>query len=319
MLAISVWSAPNVYAQVQILGGGGGVASGGNAPDNVFFICDDGDPTKCAAFQASGISTGTTRTYTFPDATITLAGLSTQTFGGTQSFSQVIVGTDSALSLGANGNANNNLSWVSAQTPDAGILGTGSTGNSWIIAERADAATDQQNGSCGSTACTHPELTIMQATAASPQTQYNSQAYWGNAGGARKTLTESSATSTAQISVAAGAGGGGTFNYCVFAADGTDQQQRCGRIKFAVTNKAGTETCGLNTDTAVTNDASISETEDGNAAAISAGTLTYAITCSTSPTNAVDIQINAVSSLTQTTLEARYSVSLIGPGQVTPQ
>lgn len=41
--------------------------------DSTTFIVDDGDNTKKAQFQASGISTGTTRTYTLPDKSGTVA------------------------------------------------------------------------------------------------------------------------------------------------------------------------------------------------------------------------------------------------------
>jgi microcystin-dependent protein len=41
--------------------------------DNLFRIFDDGDSTKEVAFQVSGVSTGTTRTLTVPDASGTIA------------------------------------------------------------------------------------------------------------------------------------------------------------------------------------------------------------------------------------------------------
>jgi hypothetical protein len=45
--------------------------------DNAFSIYDDGDNTKIMQFQASAITTGTTRTYTVPDADTTLVGTDT--------------------------------------------------------------------------------------------------------------------------------------------------------------------------------------------------------------------------------------------------
>lgn len=47
------------------------------ALDSTFSIVDDGDNTKVAKFQASGITTGTTRTYTLPNASDTLVGKAT--------------------------------------------------------------------------------------------------------------------------------------------------------------------------------------------------------------------------------------------------
>ena len=41
--------------------------AGPNFLDTTFRILDDADPTKIAAFDASGISTGTTRTYSLPN------------------------------------------------------------------------------------------------------------------------------------------------------------------------------------------------------------------------------------------------------------
>lgn len=59
---------------------GGTTAAGTEFIDNVFRILDDGDNTKEIAFQASGITTATTRTLTVPDndGTITLGSGFTQ-------------------------------------------------------------------------------------------------------------------------------------------------------------------------------------------------------------------------------------------------
>lgn len=61
--------------------------TGMTVADDQFTIADEGDVTKKIAFQASGITTGTTRTLTVPDASGTLALLGAQTFTGAQTFS----------------------------------------------------------------------------------------------------------------------------------------------------------------------------------------------------------------------------------------
>ncbi len=51
--------------------------------DNVFRIIDNGDASKAIAFEASGITTATTRTFTVPDASGTLALTTTPGTSGT--------------------------------------------------------------------------------------------------------------------------------------------------------------------------------------------------------------------------------------------
>lgn len=125
---------------------------------------------------------------------------------------------------------------------------------------------------------------------------------------AQKSLTESAATAFVQVACASGAMTGGIVHYTLIANDASDFQSRAGSVPFAIVNKAGTETCTIGTAS--------------DAAAVSAGgsTLTVTFDSDTSPTNAVNLRANAVSSLTQTTLAIRYWVEITGPTViVTPQ
>jgi len=62
--------------------------------DDNFTLRDNGDTSKKAQFQCSGISSSTTRTFTFPDASMTLVGTAaTQTLTNKTLTSPVIDGT----------------------------------------------------------------------------------------------------------------------------------------------------------------------------------------------------------------------------------
>jgi hypothetical protein len=126
-----------------------------------------------------------------------------------------------------------------------------------------------------------------------------------------KTLTEGAATGITNVAIAAGSHTGGRLEYCIHAEDAVDQQTRCGEVKFAAVNKAGTTTCTMNP-------AAPDQTNDGNAGAITAGTLTYAVTCA-DVTNAIQFRVNATSSLTQTTLRAEGLLHLRNPQTDSPQ
>jgi hypothetical protein len=118
-------------------------------------------------------------------------------------------------------------------------------------------------------------------------------------GAKQKTLTESSATSFVRVDIASGSVVGGVIEYTIEANDSTDFQSRSGIIPFTAVNKAGTETGTLGTVGAAT-----------EVVAVSTGTLTNTFTIDTTPTNGINIQSNAVSSLTQTTLRINYRVTI---------
>lgn len=73
------FSIPGATSEIQLNSTGVVVAGllrandGINVPDATFSILDDVTPTKIAKFQASGITSGQTRTFTFPDVNGTLA------------------------------------------------------------------------------------------------------------------------------------------------------------------------------------------------------------------------------------------------------
>lgn len=74
---IRSYSATENFLDWRVVNTTGGTVAGGAAPssifaDNAFQIYDDSDPTKSISFQVAGLSTGTNRTLTVPDKSITL-------------------------------------------------------------------------------------------------------------------------------------------------------------------------------------------------------------------------------------------------------
>lgn len=116
--------------------------------------------------------------------------------------------------------------------------------------------------------------------------------------GAAKTLTESSATGVVDISLANDTVVGGELRYTIEAADaGGERQARRGRVPFVAESKAGSIVVTIGT-----------AVED---VAVSSGTLTVAVT-KTIGTAKFTLELNAVSSLTQTTLRVSRSVVIDG-------
>jgi hypothetical protein len=295
----------------------GSACGGGGLPavDTTSIVEGSADGTKEIRFEVDGLTAGTVRVLTPPNADTVLAG---QNFANQFSADQNLGWTGSDYAeLQLNGGSDGVISSRPESSPDLAYLAAGATSNAWHIARVADRFENFGNGFCGGSACTHP--TLFFHLSGSDATQYLGLSYYGTSGKTIKTLTESSATTLIRIPVASGDGAGGQLFYTVFASDATNHQIRSGSITFAVVNKAGTETCTVNgVDSSFT--ANPSETQDGSAAgAMSSGTLTYAWSVDTAATNACDLKLNAVSSLTQTTLEIRYRLQNMGASEPLPQ
>jgi hypothetical protein len=67
----------DLRGQIPSQTAGGGATGGNEFADNVFRIQDDGDSTKEMAFEISGLTTATTRTWTLPDSNDTFVGKAT--------------------------------------------------------------------------------------------------------------------------------------------------------------------------------------------------------------------------------------------------
>ena len=120
-------------------------------------------------------------------------------------------------------------------------------------------------------------------------------------------LTESSATAFVRVNVPSGTVAGGTIIYTIQADDATNYQSLTGRIIWDAVNKGGTTTIV------------ITDTQNGTGAC-SSGTLTNTTTAVDSGSGNVDFKLNAVSSLTQTTLRVNCQVfKNYGTGSITAQ
>ena len=247
-----------------------------------------------------------------------------QTFAGTQTIGSLVMSgasfLDAAILLHVGGTSGNTVGGVrhSTNVSPAGFeIFSGTTSESIRIRQKADIATDQANGGCGTAACTNLQLIVMDKDGNT--TDYQMHGNVGFTGKFTVTLAESSATSVLSVPVADNTSVSGTLQAKVFASDGTDHQARSTLLRYVVVNEGDTETCTIGTVAgAAACGASCTEITDGNLAAITSGTLTYTWAC-TAGTNAVSITLNAVSSLTQTTLSFEGQNYHTGGGEPLPQ
>lgn len=291
----SVWTPTTVFAQTVPGSPFGGSASSGTSlpvADTQTIVSGSADATKLLRFEVDGFTTGTTRVATVPNADVTLAG---QNFANAFTANQSLTAA-SYLYIDGVSDARNAIGW-SGSGSARGFLGVSSTTHTWVVGETGDRAFNFTHSAT--------QAEVVAVSNAQDNINYRGYSFAGSRGKTVKTLTESAATSTMRCSLAAEEGNGGMYLYSIYATDGSTPQIRQGRVIFSVTNDGGTETCVLGTP---------EETDN-----TPTGTLTVTVTCDTTPTNAVDIQLNAVSSLSQTTLEAYSYVELVGPGECVPQ
>lgn len=139
--------------------GGGGGGSTLPVVDTTAIVKGSADATKLLAFEVDGFSTGTTRTITFANLNQTVAHIETtsQSFAG-----RLLMSNQNGIYFGAEAAGTNTIKVRTEQTPDTGLLTTGTTSNAWVIMETQDEGTD-----LAVPAQTNPTLVLASATAAS--------------------------------------------------------------------------------------------------------------------------------------------------------
>lgn len=267
--------------------GGTNVFTGSNTfTDSLFFIRDNGDPTKQVQFEVSGLTTGNIVPFTVSGTAaagiLSMGNNSNSGFraGDTAGFA-FVTGTTTKITNEVSG-----LNFYVANVDKVHVA--------------ADGITMDLGGGLYSTASIGDPTVNAVAGVVEDSNGV--------------TLTESAATTVLRLNVAAGIAMGGFVDYLVRADDATDFQARTGRVYFQVVNKAATETCVVSGFDGTVNPA---ETKDSSSPAASAGTLTYTWGVSTAVANGCDLQLTAVSSLTQTSLQIRPFIHYTyGPGTV---
>lgn len=128
-------------------------------------------------------------------------------------------------------------------------------------------------------------------------------AYPARIRGSRVTITDNVVTDLARLTVAAGEAIGGMVTVTAYATDGVDYQATTVVARFAAVNKGGALTINL------------VEAGETDATACSSGTLTVTLTA-TADTNAIDLEVQANTSLSPTGMRADFQIQSLGPGAI---
>ena len=188
--------------------------------DAVFSLVNDADPTKRALFSLSGISTGTTRTFTLPNTSSELAILAgTQTFTGNKTFSGTLTASAATATIGTSAATATYGMGTGATT--TGVtktvnLGTGGAAGSTTVVNIGSATA----GAGGTTVVNTPTVTFANAVTAVGMPQANLTAQLLGLGGATADSTNRLSMNTPAVLLNnAGAGIEATVNK---AAAGND-------------------------------------------------------------------------------------------------
>jgi hypothetical protein len=150
----SVWDRAT-DAALTFIGGAWVRQAGLPFPDNLFRLADDADPTRLAAFDLSGISAGTTRTFTLPNLSATLAhlGNAAQTFAGATTFSNAAVTIGTATTTATYGIGTGGTTTGVTKTVNVGT--GGAAGSTTVINLGSTTA-----GALGTTVINTPTVTF---------------------------------------------------------------------------------------------------------------------------------------------------------------
>ena len=173
--------------------------------DAIFSLVNDADTTKRALFSLSGISTGTTRTFTLPNTSSELAILAgTQTFNGNKTFSGNLTASGTVTMSGAAASIG-----TSAATATYGIgtgatttgvtktvnLGTGGASGSTTVVNIGSATA----GAGGTTVINTPTVTFANAVTQVGMPQANLTAQLLGLGGATADATNRLSANTPNV------------------------------------------------------------------------------------------------------------------------